>query len=790
MLGDTSFAIHPGNKSNIGETPFHDIGNLVQVEKHNGHIDFRCDNGYVTISFKREDIVRVTMNPTEHPSQKTTPAVVVENQDVDFQLVENEETIEVSTNALDIHIQKAPFRVHMFDKDGVVIVSEQDRGMGYQESGDVICYKDMKDQDRFYGFGEKSGFLDKRGEKYTMWNSDVYAPHNPETDPLYQSIPYFMSLRDGRAHGIFFDNSYKSTFDMKTENDHYSFQAEGGQLDYYVFIGPTPKEVIEQYTHITGRMPLPPKWAIGYHQSRYSYQSEQEVREVANAFIEKNIPLDVIYLDIHYMNEYRVFTFDKDQFPTPDKMIEDLKNAGIRVVPIVDPGVKKDPEYATYQEGIRDDHFCRYIEGDLYTGDVWPGESAFPDFTDTRTREWWGEKHKFYTDLGIEGIWNDMNEPAVFNETKTMDTEVMHKNDGDPQTHRALHNLYGLLMGEATYEGMKKQLNGKRSFLLTRAGYAGVQRYASVWTGDNRSFWEHLQMSLPMCMNLGLSGVAFTGPDVGGFAHDTNGELLTRWTQVGAFTPYFRNHSALETIRQEPWQFGEKYESIIKRYIQLRYQWLPQLYSLFHEAHETGLPVMRPLMLEYPADEKTYQLYDQFMIGNNVMIAPIMQPGVTDRAVYFPEGTWVDYFTGEEYTGMKTHLIHAELDMLPMFVKKGTFVAHSPVKQSTMQTQDQLILHVYANEEGEYSTVFYDDDGETYEYENETNMKLPITVVSQTDRVDLQFGERTGSYVPNYNNVDVYIHGLKQNQELTINGESVKGTDSEQGLHVQFSLSN
>ncbi|KGX83943.1 glycoside hydrolase family 31 protein [Pontibacillus marinus] len=788
MLEDTSFAIHPGNNQNLSETSYQDVGNVTHVDKDEKGYTFYCENGYVTVTFNRADIIRIVMNQKAIPSLKSTPAVIAQPETVEQELKEESDSYIISTSKLDAYIQKAPFRLRIQDKEGHIIASEQEKGLGFQENGEVICYKEMLEQDRFYGFGEKTGFLDKRGESYTMWNSDVFAPHNPETDPLYQSIPYFMSLRDGRAHGIFFDNSYKSTFDMKTESDHYSFRAEGGQLDYYVFIGPSPKDVIEQYTHVTGRMPLPPKWAIGYHQSRYSYKSEQEVREVANAFIEKNIPVDVLYLDIHYMNEYRVFTFDKDQFPTPENMIQDLKNAGIRVVPIVDPGVKKAPEYSIYQEGVREDHFCKYLEGDIYTGDVWPGESAFPDFTDERTRKWWGEKHQYYADLGIEGIWNDMNEPAVFNETKTMDTNVMHKNDGDPQTHRALHNLYGLLMGEATYKGMKEQLGGKRSFLLTRAGYSGVQRYASVWTGDNRSFWEHLQMALPMCMNLGLSGVAFSGPDVGGFAHDTNGELLTRWTQVGAFTPYFRNHSALDTVRQEPWQFGEKYEAIIRDYIQLRYQWLPQLYSLFREAHETGVPVMRPLMLEYPHDEKTYQLYDEFMIGDNTLIAPIMHPEVTDRAVYFPEGTWVDYFTGEEYSGKQTHLIHAELDKLPMFIKKGSFVALSPVRQSTMHKQDSLIFHVYANDEGEYKTVFYDDDGETYQYEGDDSMKLPVTISSTPDEVSITFGEKQGGFNPSYQNVDVYVHGLQDNQTITLNGEKVSGERSDQGVHFQAKL--
>lgn len=788
MLEDSSFAIHPGKKAKIGNTPFQTIGKIVKEEETDNGYRFHCENGIVDLLFYRDDIVRMVMNPKETPSLDGSRAVVLHQQEVKVNRLKEENKISFKTTKLEVTILESPFRVTIKDQNGKVLLRESDRGMGYQESGEVICYKDMNDADRFYGFGEKAGFLDKKGEKLTMWNTDVYAPHNPETDALYESIPYFMVLNNGSAYGVFFDNPSKTTFDMKSNKEQYSFMADVGQLDYYVFAGPTPKDVIEQYTALTGRMPLPPKWAIGYHQSRYSYETEAEVRELAQTFIEKGIPVDVIYLDIHYMDEYRVFTFDRDRFPNPEKMVEDLKQAGIRIVPIVDPGVKKDPDYNIYREGIHADHFCKYIEGDLYFGEVWPGTSTFPDFTDESVRKWWGEKHEFYSKMGIEGIWNDMNEPAVFNETKTMDVNVMHKNDGNPKTHRALHNAYGLLMGKATYEGMKTSLNGKRPFLLTRAGYAGVQRYAAVWTGDNRSFWEHLQLSLPMCMNLGLSGVPFTGPDVGGFAHDTSGELLTRWTQVGAFTPYFRNHSAIESLRQEPWQFGEKYERIIKKYIQMRYQWMPQLYSLFYQAQEKGLPIMRPLMLEYPNDPKTYQLNDQFMIGDNVMIAPIMSPEVTDRAVYFPEGQWIDYFSGETYEGKQVHLIYAELEKLPLFIRRGTIIANGKTKQSAKQEDDQLIFHVYAYNQGSYDFTFYDDDGETFSYQNDDFFKLPIVISSETSKIELELGEVIGNYQPKYKEIKFIIHQLEENQSVVVNGKTVDLDKTTNGVKFTIPL--
>jgi alpha-glucosidase len=599
----------------------------------------------------------------------------------------------------------------------------------------------------------------------------VYAPHNPETNALYQSIPYFMTLRDGKAHGIFFDNTFRTFFDMKSSEEYYSFSADGGQLDYYVMGGSHPKAVLEQYTYLTGKAPLPPKWALGYHQSRYSYETEAEVRDIAKNFIEKDIPVDVIHLDIHYMDGYRVFTFDNERFPNPEKLIADLREMGIRIVPIVDPGVKKDSEYPVYQEGVLEDHFCNYIEGDIYFGEVWPGISAFPDFTEEKVRKWWGDKHRFYTSIGIEGIWNDMNEPSVFNETKTMDVSVMHRNDGNPTTHRELHNVYGLLMGKATYEGMKENLHGKRPFLLTRAGYAGVQRYAAVWTGDNRSFWEHLQMSLPMVMNLGLSGVAFTGPDVGGFAHDTNAELLTRWTQVGAFTPFFRNHSAIGFRYQEPWQFGEKYEAIMKKYIQMRYVWMPQLYSLFYQASKQGLPVLRPLLMEYPEDRKTYNLNDQFMIGDNVVIAPILAPSVTERVVYLPKGEWVEYSSGDRYEGGEVHLVHAELEDLPIFVREGTALIQGEWTSNQDKITRTVTMKIYASERDEnYRFTYYDDDGETFAYKTGDFLKLDLEIQSSADKINVRVIGKEGQYVPEYTKINIDVIGSEK--LVTVNGEN------------------
>ncbi|WP_017754209.1 glycoside hydrolase family 31 protein [Calidifontibacillus oryziterrae] len=773
MFEDSSFAIHPNKLGKSMDSRYHDIGEILSFEQQ-GHVYIiTCKNGFMKIVFYQNDIVRIVMNPLVEPSLKSSVAVIEQPKKISVKLQQLKDRIILTSTKLSLELFKTPCRLTIRDETGEVLLTEGSKGIGTKATSEVVCYKVMTEDDHFYGFGEKTGYLNKRGEKMVMWNTDVYAPHNPETDPLYQSIPFFMAVRNGSAYGIFFDNTFKTTFDFKTETDLYSFSANGGQLDYYVFSGPSPKDVVRQYTHLTGRMPLPPKWALGYHQSKYSYMSESEVRELIHNFIEKDIPVDAIYLDIHYMDEYRVFTFDQHSFPNPQQLIADLKSKGIHLIPIVDPGVKKDPSYNIYKDGILKNHFCKYLEGDIYIDEVWPGESAFPDFSKTETQKWWADNHTFYTDLGIEGIWNDMNEPAVFNNTKTMDLEVIHDNDGDIRTHAELHNLYGLLMGMSTYNGLVEQLQGKRPFLLTRAGYSGIQRYAAVWTGDNRSFWEHLEMSLPMCMNLGISGVAFCGPDVGGFAHDCNGQLLTRWIQVGAFTPFFRNHNALDTNSQEPWAFGAKYESIIRKYIQLRYRWLPHLYTLFSECSRTGIPVMRPLVLEYPGDKHVWNLSDQFMIGENVIIAPILRPDTFHRVVYLPDGEWINYWTDQVLIGDKHLLIEADLETLPIFIKKGAIIAQGASKQSTMVAETDMQIHIYPDENVASSYTLYDDDGTTFNYMYGQYFEKKITCMYSGDTLNISVENIISTYKPSWKQWKLIVHLANENTKLFINKKQI-----------------
>jgi alpha-glucosidase len=690
-----------------------------KLSRYGNRVCLDLKEGEIILEFLDNDLFRLITRTDTETDLKSSAAVPEHQMSFeDFEIEENKEFYLIKTGKLVIEIKKRVFALSIYDINGELInqdFSEKALGWFGQE---VRAWKEKRQGERFYGLGEKTGFLDKNGKKYVLWNTDAFETHTESTDSLYLSIPFFIGLKEGKGYGIYFDNTFKSHFDF-SDNSIYSFGSEGGVLDYYFIYGPEIKKIIADYSKLTGRMPLPPLWSLGYQQSRYSYCSEEEVRELAAEFREKEIPCDVIYLDIHYMDGYRVFTWDEHKFPEPEKMLDELSNKGFKVVAIIDPGIKKDPEYFVYRDGVKKGMFCNYLEGDLFSGKVWPGECVFPDFTRKEVREWWGNLNRELLKTGIRGIWNDMNEPAVFNETGTMDLEIIHENDGEPGTHRRFHNLYALFENMATYNEIK-QSTGKRPFILTRAGFTGIQRYAALWTGDNRSIWEHLKMSIPMLLNLGLSGIGFAGSDVGGFIGDTGAELLTRWIQLGVFMPFFRNHCGLDCLHQEPWSFGQPYEDIIRDFIRLRYRLLPYLYTLFYQCSNMGIPIMRPLLMEFPDDEETYNLSDQLMLGENILVAPVLEPDKRKRLVYLPEGKWYDYWTGKEERGRNHIISEAPLDRIPIYIRAGSIIPLTePVNYIGEKKSRTLELNIYlSNEINEYKGMLYEDDGEGFDYQN------------------------------------------------------------------------
>lgn len=598
-------------------------------------------------------------------------------------------------------------------------ISEEDTELakleGHAGGSDEAGYasaivKKLGKEDAVYGLGDKPGCLNRRGYVYVNWNTDNPAPHVDSFKSLYKSIPFFMVLGENYCYGIFVDNTYKTTFDFGFESsEYYIVSHEKGFLDYYFFPGEKPSDVVKKYTGLTGTTPLFQRWIYGSHQSRWGYCSQDEILGIAEAFEKNEIPCDVIHMDIDYMDGYRVFTFDKERFPDTKALSETLADKGIKLISIIDPGVKKDEAYFMYREGMEMDAFAHDAQGAVYENAVWPGTSVFPDFSREDVRKWWGEKTKILLDHGIRGIWNDMNEPASFRGPLPDDVKFA------AGAHDEIHNIYGHLMAKATYEGLLEQDNGRRPFVLTRAAYAGSQKYCGGWTGDNHSIWAHLTLSLEQICNLSLCGMAMCGSDIGGFGSDVTPELLVRFYQAAVFAPFFRNHSAVGTRRQEPWLFDEKTRDAVRKTVRLRYRFIPYIYDLARECERTGEPIVRPLVYEYPHDKMVRNICDEYLLGKFVLAAPVTAPGKFAREVYLPEGEWYDYETNEKYTGGKYILADAPLDKVPVFIRAGAIlpVAEGNIQSTEDITSENTRILTYP---GQGTFIHYEDDNETFAY--------------------------------------------------------------------------
>ena len=482
---------------------------------------------------------------------------------------------------------------------------------------------------------------------------------------------------------------------------------------------------------------MPPLWSLGYQQCRFSYFSQEEVRELVKTFEEKDIPLDVVYLDIDYMDGFRVMTFKTPNFDDAAGLISDLKEKGIRTITIIDPGVKVDEEYDVFKRGKEGNHFTKKLDGEIFIGAVWPGDSAFPDFSNKDCREWWkSELKKFISEHGMDGIWNDMNEPCVFNnDHKTMLETCLHNSDNGVIEHKEFHNRYGFEMSRCSKEAQEELHPNERGFSMTRATYAGGQRYSSVWTGDNMSLWSQMRMSISMNANLGISGFSFVGNDVSGFGLDSSEELFIRWMEMGPFIPILRNHSNMYTRRQEPWAFGPRAEKIAKKSIELRYELLPYIYDLYYISHKEGLPIFRPMIMEYEKDMNLLNMREQFMLGENMIVAPVLYEGERSKTVYLPKGSWFNYFTREKLQGGKWYKLPCELDEILVFVKEGSIIPTYNKKFRNVKERPRNILFKVFGENAK--GFHYNDDGHTMEYLEGKYTYMDIKVVDGKEELKL-----------------------------------------------------
>jgi alpha-glucosidase len=553
------------------------------------------------------------------------------------------------------------------------------------------------------GLGERAAGLNLRGGSYRFWNLDPGGSYAPGHDPLYACIPVYFVLQDAGSYLVFYENAFDGRLDL---SDHARLRFERGMLRSYWIPG-KPVQALSQYAELTGKAPLPPRWALGYHQSRWGYRTQREVLELAAQFEEHDLALDVIHLDLDYMHGNRVFTVDEKRFPDLPGMAGDLARKGVHLVTILDPGVKVERGYDVFESGQRQDAFCRLPGGRLAQAPVWPGWSAFPDFTLHAARKWWSGLYPRLLELGISGIWHDMNEPSAFSAwgEPTLPLATQHALDGQTGDHRAAHNLYGLLMNQAGFEALRQHRRQARPFLLSRSGWAGVQRFAWLWTGDTESTWEMLGRTISMLLGLGMSGVPYSGSDVGGFSGKPSAELYLRWLQLAAFTPFFRTHSALGTPRREPWAYNEETLLAARACLELRRRLMPYLYTQAWRTSQHGLPLMRPMFWDEPDNQDLWEIEDQFFLGDSLLVAPVVTPGAFERTVVLPPGTWHDFATGQQYGGPGEITLPVALESIPLFIRAGSLLP--------MNEGEGLNLLIVLPGDGE-AGFHYQDAGDGY----------------------------------------------------------------------------
>ncbi len=756
------------------------LGQLERVDRNGQQVIFEFGPSRLAVAILSDQLLRVRYAFDGQFKPRRSWAVTQDDSDypaVHFEVVEdNPVFVEIRTARLKLRVRR--------DKGGLELLDAADDRLIMQDlpaysperrpDGSLQSLKVMPDDEFYYGFGERTSLLEKRGRRYTCWTTDPVdtdLDHGPGTDMMYQAIPFYMALRPRLGgYGLFFNNTYKTVFDVGYKQPGLlEMEAASGELDYYLIYGPDPAAIVRRYTALTGRTPLPPRWALGYHQSRWSYFPEGRIRELAESFRARRLPAEVIHLDIDYMQGYRVFTWDAERFPDPARLCADLAAQGFKVVTIIDPGVKYDPHnnYRVFDEGEKNDYFVRKADGELFHGYVWPDDSVFPDFVRSDVREWWGDLHRGLLEAGVRGIWNDMNEPAIastpFGEWGLhiqIPDDAPQGDEAERATHAETHNLYGYLEDRATYEGLRRLQPDTRPFLLTRAGYAGIQRYSAVWTGDNSALWEHLEMAMPQLANLGLSGVSFAGTDIGGFWGAGGAELWARWIEFGAFSAFSRGHSALDTPPKEPWAWGETVERIARKYLELRYRFLPFLYTLFEENSRTGAPLLRPMLYQFWHDPATMLLHDQVMLGQALLLAPVYRPGAERRYVYLPQGAggWYDFWSGEPIE--ETHLLaHAPFDHLPLYVRGGSILTLGPVMQySDERPLDLLSLEIYLDERGQAEGELYEDDGTSQAYQRGESCRTTYTVTTEPDGMIRLTARRAGVFQPAPRGVEIRFH--------------------------------
>jgi alpha-glucosidase len=740
-------------------------GKLIQVNPITSGAEFNFENAKLEIKFLAAELARLTWQPGLLP---VPYAIDKQNwDDVPVRLEQSPEGWDLAAPQLTISVKA----------DGGLVFRHAQKNLR-TELPPTFKGKDSETSwtariepipgQNIYGLGDQAGPFNLNGSRRQLWNSDPGGSFGPQHDPIYMPLPVVCIQHSGGSYLVFYENSFRGEVDFTSTQPNtgaQTFQFTQGALRYYLIAGAIP-DLMERFTELTGRPELPPLWSLGYHQSRWGYKSEADIREVVSGFQEHQLPLSAIHLDIDYMQGFRVFSVDQERYPDLASLAHSLDQQGIKLVPIIDPAVKEDTAYPLYQRGVEKNVFCTLPDGQILHGVVWPGVSAFPDFTNPQTRSWWEGHYPILLDQGMAGIWHDMNEPTSFSAWggQTLPLSTMHDLEGNHGDHLQAHNLYALQMNRAGYQALKRLRPTRRPWLISRSGWVSQQRYAWKWSGDTESSWGSLRMTIANALGMGLSGQPYTGPDIGGFSGNPNAELYLRWFQMAAFLPFFRTHAALSTARREPWVYGEPFTSIIRKFLQLRYQLLPYFYSLSWQTHQSGIPMIRPLFWRHLQEQSLWGVDDAFMLGDDLLIAPVLQAGTRQRTLQLPPGEWFDFWTDQRYQGPAEMKLPVSLKNIPLLVRAGAILP--------MVEGDHLGLHVYPpqteTDQPLASLPLYSDRGDGYEARRLDQLSLQ----RQGNRLTLWWNQQ-GEYPFPYSKIHIKLHGM-QAEKAWLDGKPSK----------------
>lgn len=740
------------------------IGSITSYKKVKAGIEGKTASAVFSIQVFSPTIIRVSVAKTNLAGNLNYTLVNQQPAAVSFTVEEKGNSILLTTSSVIVEIEKLPsFRVIFKNKQGDVINEDVEGScFGTTFIGDkVSVYKKLQDGERFVGMGEALGNLDKRGTGITLNNTDTYKYGDPRLS-MYVSVPFYIGMHHQKVYGLFYNNSYQSFFNFGLSTpDFTSVNIEGGNADYFFMYDESVAGILQHYTSLTGRIQLPPLWGIGYHQSRCSYYTQDKVEWVASTFRQKKIPLDCIVLDADYQQGYQPFRVNKQRFPDMPALAKSLAKQHIELTASVYPGVAIDSTYHSYLDGLKKDVFIKYANGSLFNTEIAPVKCYLPDYTNPKARTWWKEKMKWLPDNGIHGYWNDMNEPALAG--SYLPDNLLFDFDGRKANALEAKNLYGFQMARSSYEAALQNSGNRRPFILTRSGFAGVQRYAAVWSGDNTTSDEGLLSGVLLNNQMGLSGISFFGYDIGGFIGDGSKELYQRWIQVGVFSPFCRNHKGCLGPAGEPWAYGDEAEAISKNFINLRYRLLPYLYSAFYEATQTGMPIARSLCINYPFDDKVFDnIYQhQFLFGNNILVAPVTTLEATKK-IYLPAGQWYNLETDELLQGAREMERKFNMYEMPLYARASAIIPMQGITQSTKDLPtDTLVIHLYNGDE-KNSFVYYEDDGATLGYQQGKYCKKEMVL----DPAGKQFiiSAQTGDYPSHFRHLQIVMHGYKELQ--------------------------